>query len=42
MIPEADTYTTIVDMGLIWRMAASNIEDRQKCDGSKYTWGDYR
>ena len=20
-------------------MAAPNIEDRQKCDGSKYTWG---
>ena len=28
-------------MGLLWRVAVPNIEDRQKCDGSKYTWGDY-
>ena len=30
-IPEADTYTTSVDMGLIWRMVAPSIEDREKC-----------
>ena len=41
-ITEADTYTMIVDMGLIWRTAAPNIEDRQECDGSKYLRVDYR
>lgn len=41
-IPEPDTYTLIVDMGLIWRLAAPTTEDREKGDGTKYTWGDYR
>ena len=31
-IPEPDTYTTIVDMGLIWRLAAPTAEDREKAD----------
>ena len=29
-------------MGVIWRMAAPHIEDRQECGGNKCTWGDYR
>ena len=40
-IQEPDMYTSIVDMGLIWRLAAPTAEDREKGDGSKYTWGDY-
>ncbi|KAG7176100.1 hypothetical protein Hamer_G023844 [Homarus americanus] len=36
------TYTSIVDMGLIWRLAAPTTEDREKGGGTKYTWGDYR
>ena len=40
-IPEPDVYTSIVDMGLIWRRAAPTTEDREKGDGTKYTWGDY-
>ncbi|KAG7171952.1 hypothetical protein Hamer_G000901 [Homarus americanus] len=41
-IQEPDTYTSIVDMGLIWRLAAPTTEDREKGDSTKYTWGDYR
>ena len=41
-ISQTDAFTAIVDMGLIWRLAAPNTEDREKSDGSKYTWGDYR
>ena len=40
-IPEPDVYTSIVDMGLIWRLAAPTTEDREKGDDTMYTWGDY-
>lgn len=40
-VPEPEVYTAIVDMGLIWRIAASTIEDRAYGDDSKYTWCDY-
>ena len=32
-------YTAIVDMGFIWRLATPTKEDREKTDGTKYTWG---
>ena len=28
-------------MGLIWRLTTPSIEDREKGDGTKYTWGDH-
>ena len=28
-------------MGVIWRLATSTSEDREKLDESKYTWADY-
>ncbi len=40
-IPEPDVYTSIVDMGLIWHLAAPTTEDREKGNDTKYTWGDY-
>lgn len=39
--PEPEVYTSLIDMGLIWRLAVPTIEDREKRDGTKYTWGDY-
>ena len=41
VIPEPDVYTSIIDMGLIWRLTTPTTEDREKGDGTKYTWGDY-
>ena len=40
-IPEPSLYTAIVDMGFIWHLAAPNIEEREKCYGTMYTWKDY-
>ena len=40
-IPEPSLYTVIVDMSLIWHLAAPNIEEREKGDGTMYTWKDY-
>ncbi len=40
-ITKPTPYTALVDMGLIWRIASPNTEDREKDDGLKYTWGDY-
>ena len=36
-------HISLVDMGLIWRLAAPTPEDREswKRDDSKYHWGDY-
>ena len=39
--PEPVNYTAVIDMGLIWRLASPTTEDRQKPDGTTYTWGDY-
>ena len=39
--PIPTSYTVIVDMGLIWRLSCPNKEDREKEDGSPFTWGDY-
>ena len=39
---EPNDYTALVDMGLIWRLATPSTEDREKQDGTVYTWGDYR
>ena len=41
VIPEPNLYTSIIDMGLIWRLTTPTIEDREKGDGTKYTWGAY-
>ena len=40
-VEEPDVYTSIVDMGLIWHLAAPTPEDREKGDGAKYTSEDY-
>lgn len=34
------SYTVLVDMGMIWRLASPTMDDREKPDGSYYTWGD--
>lgn len=34
-------YIAIVDMGMIWRLAAPTTEDRAKDNGEKYIWEDY-
>ena len=34
-------YISIVDMGLIWRLATPSIADRDKNDGTCYIWKDY-
>ena len=36
-------HISLVDMGLIWRLATPTPEDREtgKRDGSEYHWGDY-
>ena len=31
----------LIDMGMIWRFASPTAEDREKGDGTRYTWGDY-
>jgi len=36
-----NSYTALVDMGMIWRLATPTAEERAKGDGSSYTWGDY-
>ncbi|MES9882370.1 MAG: hypothetical protein ABW185_15975 [Sedimenticola sp.] len=38
---DVPSYTALVDMGMIWRSATPTAEDREKGDGSAYTWGDY-
>ena len=35
------SYTALVDMGMVWRLASPTMDDREKPDGSYYTWGDY-
>jgi len=35
VIPEPKVYTSIIDMGLIWRLITPSIEDREKGDGTK-------
>ena len=41
VIPEPDVYTSIIDMGLIWRLTNPTTEDREKGDCTKFTWADY-
>ena len=36
-----NSYIVLVDMGFIWRLSTPSAEDREKLDGSRYTWGDY-
>ena len=35
------SYTALVDMGMMWRLASTTAEDRAKSDGYPYTWGNY-
>ena len=37
----SEQYIALVDMGFIWRLATPSTEDREKRDGSSFTWGDY-
>ena len=37
VIPEPEVYTSIIDMGLIWRLTTPSIEDREKGDGITVT-----
>ena len=39
--PVPDKYIALVDMGFLWRLATASAEDREKPDGSIFTWGDY-
>ena len=34
-------HISIVDMGLIWLLATPTASDREKIDGTPYTWKDY-
>ena len=34
-------YITVIDMGFIWRRSKSNSDERNKTDGTCYTWGAY-
>jgi len=36
-----EPYITLVDMGVIWRMATPSAEDRQRQDGIQYKLSDY-
>ena len=38
---QIDKYTALVDMGFLWRLATPSTEDREKKDGTHYTWSDY-
>ena len=35
-------YIAVVDMGLLWRLSTPSSAGREKCDGTVYTWKDYR
>jgi hypothetical protein len=43
VIEKPRDHVSLVDMGLIWRLATPTPEDREsgKRDGSEYHWGDY-
>ena len=38
---QLETYTSVVGMGFLWSLAAPSTEDREKNDGSPFTWKDY-
>ena len=40
-INSLNNYIALVDMGFIWRLSTPSAEDREKQDGTDYTWGDY-
>ena len=43
VVRKPHNYVSLVDMGLIWRLATPTPEDREakKRDGSLYCWSDY-
>ena len=40
-INSLNNYIALVDNGFIWRLSTPSAEDRDKLDGTDYTWGDY-
>ena len=38
---DVNSYTALMDMGIIWRLASPMAEERVKSDEPPYTWGDY-
>jgi hypothetical protein len=36
-----DSYVAVCDMGLMWRLATPNTDDRNKGDGTVFSWHDY-
>ena len=41
MVAVPEKYIALVDMCFLWRLATPSAEDREKPDGSVFTWGDY-
>ena len=41
VLPVPNKYTAIIDMGLIWRLSSPTKEDREKQEGTKFTWIHY-
>ena len=39
--PVPDNYTSLIDMGFIWRLATPSAENREKDDGAPYICRDY-
>ena len=38
---DVNSYVALVDMGIMWHLASPTAEEKVKCDGCLYTWGDY-
>ena len=38
---DVNSYTALVDIGMMWHLASPTAEEKVKSDGSPYTWGDY-
>ena len=41
ILPTNEDITALVDMGFVWRLATPTSEDREKNDGTNFSWGDY-
>ena len=39
--PAPKQYIAILDMGFIWRLSTPSLEDRERSDGTSFTWIDY-
>ena len=38
---QLNSYIALVDMGILWRLATSSAEDREKADQTSFMWSDY-